>query len=608
MMQPPRRRPFVERKDFGSAFVAFLVVCAIATLWVFVVTNVRRLQEVDGNNQRENAEQIVNLLEGEIARSLDVAVAALDRAGDALGRPDAMAHAQKVLRDIDWSHPEITSVGVFDANGSGQVATNAAIRDFSDPGSEMLQHHRASRSRDAYMSLPFTGPETGLQRVAVSRRIDGAEGTFAGFIAVTLRYEYIEEMLDRARQGPNGTVNLHRIDKRIFARVPRMSGLVGRSSTGIDLWLYFPDAMSGVYRVPVSTMDGADRTVAFRKVRNFPLIAAVTLDENDLAARKAEIARLPYRAAIGATLALAAFGIVGMFAMGRLFRMRQKAEVQRKLAELERFAAENARTRAQQAHERAELASRAKTRFLANMSHELRTPLNAIIGFAETVKGGYIEQAGPRTREYAGHILDSGQHLLSLVDDLLDLTQIELTARKLELEPIDARAVAEIAAQRMSYQFMQRRVELAVTGTTGTPAPFNRRALLQIFLNLLSNAVRFVPIDGLVGIDIARDGDAVVIRVTDNGPGMPAEMIARIDEPFMQNKDPMTASKSGAGLGLAIVKSLIEQQNGTMTVQVPATGGTVFTMRFTAPESGTSMPHDGVSTDRADRAAPADDS
>jgi two-component system cell cycle sensor histidine kinase PleC len=597
-MKSPRLRSYAENRDLGSLLVAFLVACAVVTLWIFVTANVSRLQELDETNQRENATQIVGLLEGEIARSFDVAVATLERAADGLDRPDTFAHAQHVLRDTEWAHPEITSVAIVGPEGKGRVATATSVRDYEDAGSESLLHHRSRRSHAIYLSLPFTGSASGLRRVAVSRRIDAPDGAYAGFIAVTLRYEYIEEMLNRALQGPNGTVNLHRTDKHFFARVPTQTEIVGRPSSHIDLWHYYPDAMKGVYRVPVSAIDGADRTVAFRKVRNLPLIATVTLDEKDLADRRADIGRLPYRAALGATLALLAIGIVGMLGMRRLYRMRQKAEVQRKLAEIERIAAETARGRAQQAHERAELASRAKTRFLANMSHELRTPLNAIIGFAETVKGGYIEAAGPRTREYAGHILDSGQHLLSLVDDLLDLTQIEIAARKLDLELLDVREIADTAAKRMSYQYMQRRVELEVKGTTGTPAPFNRRALLQILLNLLSNAVRFVPIDGYVGIEILRDGEAVEIRVSDNGPGMPADMIAKIGEPFIQNKDPMTASKSGAGLGLAIVKALVEQQNGTMVVHVPPGGGTVITMRFTPPDGGNVMPRNAVMTDR----------
>ena len=546
-MNFPRLRSIVENRDLGSTLVAFLVACAIATLWIFVVANVGRLQGLDEANQRANATQIAELLEGEIARSFDVAVATLERAADGLERPDAFAHAQRVLRDTEWTHPEITSVAIVGPDGKGRVATTASVREYVDPGSESLNHHRGTRSHVIYLTLPFTGSASGLRRIAISRRLNAPDGTYAGFIAVTLRYEYIEEMLHRARQGPNGTVHLHRTDKYFFARVPAQTELIGRASPGIELWRYYPEAEAGVYRVRVSTIDGANRIVAFRKIRNLPLIAAVTLDEKDLAERRAGIERLPYRAALGATLALVAIGIVGMLGMRRLYRMRRKAEVQRKLAEIERTAAETARARAQQAHERAELASRAKTRFLANMSHELRTPLNAIIGFAETVKGGYVEKAGPRTCEYAGHILDSGQHLLSLVDDLLDLTQVEIAARKLELEPVDVREIADTAAKRMSYQYMQRRVELDVKGTTGAPAPFNRRALLQILLNLLSNAVRYVPIDGLVGIEIARDGAAVEIRVSDNGPGMPARA-DRADRPaFHPEQGPDDGQQVGRG-------------------------------------------------------------
>ena len=436
------------------------------------------------------------------------------------------------------------------------------------------------------MGLPFESPTDGGRRIAVTRRLDAPDGSFAGMVGVTLRYEFFEEMLAHARQGPNGTVALHRTDKHLVARVPYTPQLVGKSSAVINLWNHFPDRNSGVFDIRESQYDRVPRIVAFQKVRNFPLIAVVTLALADVDARGAAIAALPYRAATGASLALVAIGVVGVIAMRRLHRMRRTAETQRRVAEIDRMEAESERLKAQREHERAELASRAKSRFLANMSHELRTPLNAVIGFAETIRGGYVEPVGPRTREYSGHILDSGQHLLSLVDDLLDLTQFEIAEKKLELEPLDVRALADTAATRMSFQFAQRRIALEVAGGDATPVPLNRRALLQILLNLLSNALRFSPIDGRVQVLIARTDAGTDISVVDEGPGMPADMIARIGEPFLQNTNPMTASKAGTGLGLAIVKSLVEQQNGTLQVTAEPGKGTVFRMRFAPPPAG----------------------
>jgi two-component system, cell cycle sensor histidine kinase PleC len=581
--RPKRAQDYSEYADPGSAFVVLLVACTIAVLWFFVTTSVQRAQELDRQNSRENAAQLAELLEGEIARSIDVAVATLDRAADGIGQPGQFGHIQRVLRETEWTHPEITSFTYFDASGRAHVSTVDAIHALDGRASESFAHHRDRSSRAIHLSLPFEGPNDGGRRIAVTRRLNAPDGSFAGIVGVTLRYEFFDEMLARARQGRNGTVALHRADKYLVARVPYSPLLVGSSSAAINLWAHFPQRLDGTFDIQESQYDRVPRIVAFRKVRNFPLIAIVTLALEDLAARGEEIAKLPYRAATGASLALAAIGIVGVIAMRRLHRMRRMAEVQRKIAELDRFEAENARIKAQRAHERAELASRAKSRFLANMSHELRTPLNAVIGFAETIRGGYVEPVGPRTREYSGHIFDSGQHLLSLVDDLLDLTQFEIAEKKLELEPLDVRALADTAATRMSFQFAQRRVALEVAGGDGTPVALNRRALLQILLNLLSNALRFAPVDGRVQIVIAHTDAGTDISVIDDGPGMPADMIARIGEPFLQNTNPMTASKTGTGLGLAIVKSLIEQQNGTLHVTAEPGRGTVFRMRFAPP-------------------------
>ncbi|MBL8834175.1 MAG: hypothetical protein JNL71_17420 [Rhodospirillales bacterium] len=583
-----RVRAAIDKVDLGSALIVLLVACAIAVLWAFVSTGVGRMQAVDRQTARENAEQLAQLLEGEVSRSIGVAVSTLDRAADAIGRPDQFDHFRSVLRDIEWSHLEITSIAIVDSSGFGRVASVQAIRDYDGRQAEAFAHHRDNISHAIYLSLPFEGSGSGQRRISVSRRLDGPDGRFAGLIAVTLRYEYFHDMLARARQGANGTVALHRTDQYLFARVPAAPTLVGRSSAAVNLWRYYQDRDADTFEIERSQYDRVPRIISYRKVRNFPLIAVVTLALEDLAVRGAEIGALPHRAATGATVVLLAIGVVGVVAMRRVHRMRRTAEVQRKIAELDRFEADNARIKAQREYERAEHASRAKSRFLANMSHELRTPLNAVIGFAETVRGGYVEPVGPRTREYAAHIFDSGQHLLSLVDDLLDLTQFEIDERKLELEPLDVHAVVSTAVERMSFQYAQRRIALEIAGEADAAVPLNRRALMQILLNLLANALRFAPVDGRVVVGIASTPDGTEISVSDDGPGMPAEMIARIGEPFLQNTNPMTSSSTGTGLGLAIVKTLIERQRGRLSVESDPGKGTKFTMHFPlpSPESG----------------------
>ncbi len=583
-----RVRAAIDGMDLGSGLVVLLVACAISVLWMFVSVGVERTQMLDRRNARENAEQLAQLLEGEVSRSIGVAVATLDRAADAIGRPDQFDHFQNVLRDIEWSHLEITSIAILDTSGFGRVASIQGIRDYDGRDTEAFAHHRDHLSHEIFFSLPFAGSNSGQRRISVSRRLDAPGGAFAGLIATTLRYEYFEDMLARARQGPNGTVALHRTDKVLVARVPPAPHLVGRSSAAVNLWQFYPERDATSFDIKESQYDRVPRVIAYRKVRNYPLITVVTLAFADLATRSDEIATLPLRAAIGATAVLLAIGAVGVVAMRRVHRMRHTAEVQRKVAELDRSAAETARIKAQREHERAEHASRAKSRFLANMSHELRTPLNAVIGFAETIRGGYVEPVGPRTREYAGHVLDSGQHLLSLVDDLLDLTQFEIDERKLDLEPLDAHAVVATAVERMSFQYAQRRIALEISGGAGTPVPLNRRALMQILLNLLANALRFAPVDGRVVVAVSHTPDGVDISVSDDGPGMPADMIARIGEPFLQNTNPMTSSSTGTGLGLAIVKTLIERQHGTLRVESEPDKGTKFTMHFPppSPESG----------------------
>ena len=237
---------------------------------------------------------------------------------------------------------------------------------------------------------------------------------------------------------------------------------------------------------------------------------------------------------------------------------------------------------------RAEAANQAKSEFLANMSHELRTPLNAINGFSEIMAGEMFGALGdPRYKGYAADILRSGQHLLSLINDILDMAKIEAGKLTLHYEPVSLKEVVEDAARLMRGRVEEAGLKLAVDAPDLPTIEADHRGVKQVVLNLLSNAVKFTPEGGDIVVALSReDDDRVRVAVTDTGIGIAAEDLPRLARPFEQVEGQHSKTNQGTGLGLALTKSLIELHGGTLTLESePGRGTTVsFDLPIRRPE------------------------
>ncbi|MEK9752635.1 MAG: ATP-binding protein [Rhodospirillaceae bacterium] len=233
----------------------------------------------------------------------------------------------------------------------------------------------------------------------------------------------------------------------------------------------------------------------------------------------------------------------------------------------------------------AEAANRSKSDFLAAMSHDLRTPLNAIIGFADAISLQYFGAINDKYQEYAQDIRWSGEHLLALIGDILDVTAIE--AGKLEMR-MEELAVGEVVAECVKIIKGEARalaIELSIDMPSQLPPlRADRQAVKEILLNLLANAIKFTPRDGTATLAVTAAGDSHVITVRDTGVGIAEDRIGTITEPFVRGSADPYRSQNGVGLGLAIVNSLVESLDGTLAIASAVGEGTTVTV--TLPSIG----------------------
>jgi two-component system cell cycle sensor histidine kinase PleC len=227
---------------------------------------------------------------------------------------------------------------------------------------------------------------------------------------------------------------------------------------------------------------------------------------------------------------------------------------------------------------RAEAANQAKSEFLANMSHELRTPLNAINGFSEIMAGELFGPLGhEKYKGYSGDILKSGQHLLSLINDILDMAKIEAGKLTLHYEQVSLKEIVDDATRLMRGKIEEAGLKLVVDAAEMPEIEADHRGLKQVVLNLISNAVKFTPEGGDIIVALSRlDDDRVRLAVTDTGIGIAPEDLARLARPFEQVEGQHSKTTQGTGLGLALTKSLIELHGGELVMESePGRGTTV---------------------------------
>ncbi len=227
---------------------------------------------------------------------------------------------------------------------------------------------------------------------------------------------------------------------------------------------------------------------------------------------------------------------------------------------------------------RAEEASKAKSEFLANISHELRTPLNAIIGFSEVMTEQFFGELGhEKYLDYARDIHESGRYLLDMIDDILDMSKIEAGRMALSIGLINVGDLIEESLRVVQPAAEERDIDLQQTGNPSIEVRGDKRALKQVLLNLLSNALKFTPEGGEISVRCYRYKGTVRIAIADSGVGIPRHEISKLGKPFQQVGNQLTKGHKGSGLGLAISRSIVEMHDGKLDIKSKVGEGTTVT-------------------------------
>jgi signal transduction histidine kinase len=551
----------------GGGLIVMIILAAVLTIWDL------RADAIE--NYRNDMQNLGVVLAEQTSRSLQAVDLVVQETREkilAAGIADPVEFAQTLRTEAvhDYLHahlmnlPQAETIVLVGPDGtvinSGRVWPPPPI-DVSDR--EHFRHFRDNDDPKPFISAPLRNRATGSWTVFLARRIAGPRGEFLGIVLGAIEVSYFEEFYKAITLQDGGSVTVLRRDGTILFRYPHLETVMGEKMPSASPWYERVAAGGGTFQTP-GYLDGVLRVVSVHLLKDYPLVVSVTVAQDTALAHWR---RQSTFIAIGAVCAAIGFAVLFRALSAQFRRLETQASALARTSDA-----------LQRAKEQAEAASQTKSQILANMSHELRTPLNAIIGFSEVIRDGLMGPVDSRYRNYAQDIHGAGQHLHRLINDVLDLSKLEVGQMELHEELVDIADAIRACCRLVGQQARDGSVTIEEAVPARLPLVHaDALRLKQIILNVLSNAVKFTPAGGLVRIVVGPpDAEGLVIAVIDTGIGMKPEDIPVALTPFRQVDSALTRRYEGTGLGLPLAKVLTERHGGTLTIEsAPARGTTV---------------------------------
>jgi signal transduction histidine kinase len=467
----------------------------------------------------------------------------------------------RMLKSIKGGSDAIQVLSWFGKSGD-RLATSASphppplnIRD-----TEQFHVHIERANIGMFMASPSQARTRDEIISVVSRRVERPSGEFAGVATAILNMSYFQQVLKRYHKLAGASATLYLRNGLYIAHYPDPEAHRGRTDAHTRLFREeLPKAEAGTYH-DFAEVAGENRIFSYQAMVGYPIVAQVSIPR--------ALALAPWYDRIKFT------GVLGLLAVATailattlIYRQARKLEAERQRAVEAQFAAEHA--------------SRSKSEFLAHMSHELRTPMNAVIGFTEMMAKEVFGPIGsPKYREYIDDIAASGQHLLQVVNNVLDLAKVEAGKWEMEETTCDLRTLCD-----STLQMVRERARTAgVVLSTAPIAPSiavkgDKRLLRQILINLLTNAIKFTKAGGRVTLwwERNRSGE-IALHVSDTGVGMTAEDLRNVLKPFGRGSAELARARHDTGLGLSICRKFSEMHGGRMEIASELGKGTTVTV------------------------------
>ncbi len=560
-----RRTLHQLRTAAGSALVmlvlSVLVPAVLATLagwWTYSAS--RNAAELDARNA-------VDILSEFARHSLDDDVTLLHMLRDTLDRPGD----QSQLRSLLGFYPQVADAFILDRDGG----TLFASAGFPALGFAEREEFRTLASTDPPLYIGDGSPVVpgvGHDAFLLALRRNAPDKAFDGVIGALVSTEPFRELFARLAARRPSTILLFRSDGAVLCRLPAEGE--ARLPAAAPLLAHLQQTRNGLFS---AAENGNSMLYAYRSLGQYPLVVAYGVSDASIRAAWKPGFLMILTIAIAASLGLITASLAVLEGQ-RIVRQREnrlEAEVQRR---------RDAEAETRRSLDEALRANTAKSGFLAMMSHELRTPLNAIIGFSEMMTAELFGPLGSeRYKSYVADISQSGTHLLKVINDILDLSRIDLGRLKPDVGRTDITAVLEQTVRMVTPIGAKAGVVIALVAAPDLPGiPADARLLKQALLNVLSNAIKFTPQGGSIHVLATSLPDrTLAVEIRDTGIGMSQEQIELALEPFVQVDNSLHRKYEGAGLGLPLAKAFIEVQGGRFEIESKPGRGT--TVRFVLP-------------------------
>ncbi|MBN9499404.1 MAG: hypothetical protein J0H39_21830 [Alphaproteobacteria bacterium] len=561
-MNPPERRKSglfdrIAAPEWAAIAFALFV---IAGIWVVAYLSTRQAREQLAESAQSEILGAQSLIASQIGRTIDAAGALLVGVDLWLAEQfdsTIVADLDLVADRIRRSQKSAIDIDLYDLAGE-EIVRGSGSRRVLDPAERRSLMALAESPLDQFSVGVEIAARGKTRRISVVKRAN-INVFGAAYIVASIPPEQLDRHFDRMLVTAPGTVGAIRGDGLIVYRYPDPENFTGQRFD-LDVLLGPRDrrADSGLLK-NIRSPDGTILTAAYQRIDDLPIYSYARFREADIDEMGSAHGRpvLAF-AGLATLLTLAMAGVVIWFERSRA---READRLRRALID-------------------AQAANVAKREFLANISHELRTPLNAIIGFSDLMAAQPFGALNDRYRGYADDIQGAGRHLLSIVNQLLDLAAIEAGRLRLQPETLDPGDVIREVAEMMRAIARERNVRVVEVPPGEAFTTIGDRTMLrQIVTNLAGNAVRHCRVNGAVRLAWSQDGAGqYTIAIEDEGLGIPAEDIAHIFEPFWRKESSSLTRRGGTGLGLMITRQFVTRWGGAIAVDSEIGKGSVFTV------------------------------